>query len=268
MPAISVIMPVYNVEKYLHASIDSILHQDFQDFECIIINDGSTDGSDKIIKTYSDPRIRYISNSGNKGLVYTLNLGIELAKGEWIARMDGDDLSLPNRFTAQLSYLKEHQEIDVLATTVKLIDEKNEHLGYWEDDVNVLNTLSIRKYLPKNNCIAHPTILCKTDLLRSFLYKASQSQSEDYDLWLRMAASGKIFAKLETPLVLHRIVSNSFTRSRQQNVFRKLAKTKWQFLKESIGKNYSRSFLLETAFYAGTDLIKSWFKSLKRSYVV
>lgn len=261
-------MPVYNVEKYVDASIASVLNQDFQDFEFIIINDGSTDGSAEIVKKYTDPRIRFISNDGNKGLVYTLNLGVKEASGEWIARMDGDDLCLSNRFSTQLSYLKNHPEIDILATTVTLIDEQTNHIGNWEDDMKAISTSQIRKYLPKNNCIAHPTIMCKTALLRSFLYRASQSQSEDYDLWLRMAAAGKTFAKIETPLVLHRIVSNSFTRSRQQNVFRKLAKTKWQFLKESKGQQYSTLFLWETGVYATLDLIKSWFKSLKKSYVV
>lgn len=268
MPLLSVIMPVYNVEKYIQASIDSILNQDFQDFEFIIINDGSTDGSEAKIKTYTDPRIRYISNHGNMGLVFTLNLGIERATGEWIARMDGDDISLPNRFSEQLKYLKDHTEIDILASTVKLINEEDEYIGTWEDDMKALTSSQIRKYLPKNNCIAHPTIICKTELLRSFLYRSSQSQAEDYDLWLRMAAAGKKFAKLENPLVLHRIVSNSFTRSRQHNVFRKLAKTKWQFLKNSKGHHYSTGFLLETAIYTALDLIRSCLKSIKQRYVV
>jgi len=222
-------MPVYNVEKYLQASIDSILNQDFQDFEFIIINDGSTDGSEAKIKTYTDPRIRYISNHGNMGLVFTLNLGIERATGEWIARMDGDDISLPNRFSEQLKYLKDHTEIDILASTVKLINEEDEYIGTWEDDMKAVTSSQIRKYLPKNNCIAHPTIICKTELLRSFLYKS---------------------------------------RSRQHNVFRKLAKTKWQFLKNSKGHHYSTGFLLETAIYTALDLIRSCLKSLKQRYVV
>lgn len=268
MPLLSVIMPVYNAEKYIQASIDSILNQDFEDFEFIIINDGSTDESESLIKKYHDPRIRYFVNEGNKGLVYTLNHGIELAKGKWIARMDGDDISLPNRFSVQLRYLDQHKDIDVLASTVKLINEQDEYLGSWEEDINAITSSQIRNYLPINNCIAHPTILCKTELLRLFLYRSAQSQSEDYDLWLRMAAAGKIFAKIETPLVLHRMVSNSFTRSRQQNVFGKLARTKWKFVKESIGCNYSTMFVLKTTFFAGFDLIRSFFKILRKRYVV
>src|SRR5687767_7542953 len=96
-PLISVLLPVYNAEKYLRESIDSILKQTYSNFEFLILNDGSTDGSEEIIKSYSDPRIRY-SKHENCGLAATLNKGIEQAKGEIIARQDQDDISLPERF--------------------------------------------------------------------------------------------------------------------------------------------------------------------------
>ena len=95
---ISVLMPVYNVEKYLQEAIESILNQTYSNFEFLIINDGSSDKSGEIINSYNDSRIVYLQNNKNKGLVYTLNYGISLAKGEYIARMDGDDISLPDRF--------------------------------------------------------------------------------------------------------------------------------------------------------------------------
>src|SRR5215218_8078213 len=98
MPKISVILPVYNAEKYLKAAIDSILNQTFPDFELLIINDGSSDGSEKIIKSYTDNRIVYVKNGENSGLINTLNKGIDLATGEFIARMDGDDIAVPERF--------------------------------------------------------------------------------------------------------------------------------------------------------------------------
>jgi len=97
-PLISVIMPVFNGEKYLSLAIESILEQTFTDFEFIIINDGSTDDSEKIILSYQDRRIRYIKNKENLNIGRTLNKGIDLAKGKYIARMDCDDISLPNRF--------------------------------------------------------------------------------------------------------------------------------------------------------------------------
>ena len=97
MPKVSVLLPVYNAEKYLQEAIDSILRQTFTDFELLLINDGSTDGSEEVIRQYHDDRIVYIKNDGNKGLIYTLNRGIEAAKGTYIARMDADDVSLPER---------------------------------------------------------------------------------------------------------------------------------------------------------------------------
>ena len=100
-PSISVIMPVYNTAKYLNEAIDSILNQTYKDFEFIIIDDCSTDGSLDIIKTYSDDRIILIENETNKGYVYGLNYALSFAKGKYIARMDSDDISLPNRFKRQ-----------------------------------------------------------------------------------------------------------------------------------------------------------------------
>ena len=98
VPAVSVILPAYNCEKYIAKAIDSVLHQTFTDFELIIINDGSTDQTEKIVKSFSDPRILYQLNNTNKGLVFTLNKGIDIAKGRYIARMDGDDIAHRERF--------------------------------------------------------------------------------------------------------------------------------------------------------------------------
>ena len=107
-PLISVILPVYNAEKYLAEAIDSILNQTFTDFEFIIINDGSTDNSLSILQSYQtqDSRIRLFSRE-NKGIVMTMNEGIDLARGEWLARMDADDIAMPSRFERQLQHLKE-----------------------------------------------------------------------------------------------------------------------------------------------------------------
>ena len=96
-PVVTVLMPVYNAEEYLVEAIESVLNQTFRDFEFLIINDGSTDRSEKIIKTFTDERIRYIRNSKNLKIVQTLNKGLALAKGIYIARMDADDISLPLR---------------------------------------------------------------------------------------------------------------------------------------------------------------------------
>ncbi|HXK49687.1 MAG TPA: glycosyltransferase family 2 protein, partial [Clostridiales bacterium] len=115
-PAISVIMSVYNSEQYLQESIDSILDQTFNDFEFIITDDCSTDGSFEIIKSYAmlDKRIKYFRNSENIGLTKSLNLMLDIAKGKYIARMDSDDISMPDRFSKQFDFMENNPEIGVL----------------------------------------------------------------------------------------------------------------------------------------------------------
>src|SRR4051812_24164992 len=100
-PAITILLPVYNCREYLHEAIISLLSQTFTDFELLILNDGSTDDTEKVIQSFSDNRVVYIKNESNKGLIYTLNKGVTLAKGKYIARMDADDISLPKRLQKQ-----------------------------------------------------------------------------------------------------------------------------------------------------------------------
>lgn len=112
-PAISVLMPVYNSEKYLNEAIESILNQTFVDFEFIIINDASNDNSENIIESYQDSRIKYFKNEKNLGVAKTLNKGLKLAQGKYIARMDSDDISLPERLYKQFKFMEVYNDIDV-----------------------------------------------------------------------------------------------------------------------------------------------------------
>ena len=123
VPAVSVILPAYNCEKFIGKAIQSVLQQTFSDLELIIINDGSTDKTEFAILAFDDPRIIYIKNQMNKGLVFTLNRCIELAKGKYIARMDADDICLPERFAKQKTFLDQNENIAVVATTIEFINE-------------------------------------------------------------------------------------------------------------------------------------------------
>ena len=262
-PAVSVILPAYNCEKFIGKAIESVLQQTFSDFELIIINDGSTDKTEFAILAFADPRIVYIKNQTNKGLVFTLNKGIDLANGKYIARMDGDDISLPERLKKQYSYLKENHEVKILATVVKLIDEKNQAAGKWSSDANNITWQDIRKELPKDNCIAHPSVMGITDVFKKYRLNKSQSQGEDYDLWLRLAADNIAIHKLPEPLLEHRILSGSFTRTREQNVFRKIAKLKLRFAWQQIKKGKINLFIIQTFFYGCIDLVKGFGKAIK-----
>ena len=261
-PKISVIMPVYNASPYLREAIQSILSQTFTDFECIIINDGSTDQSENIILSFSDNRIRYAKNQSNSGLVFTLNKGIDMATGEWIARMDGDDISLPDRFEKQFHYLNQNPEMEVLATRVKLIDENGFAIGSWKDDERAITPEQIRLYLPKNNCIAHPTIMMKTSLLKKYRYNSRQSQAEDYDLWLRLSSDQVSIHKLDEALVKHRILPSSFTRKNRQNIYYKLALTKYRFGVDALKKGKLNAFVIRSVLHSFLDFIKGSIKTL------
>jgi glycosyltransferase involved in cell wall biosynthesis len=260
---VSIVMPVYNTAPYLRQAIDSILQQTFADFEFIIINDGSTDESGEIASEYTDHRIKYSKNEKNSGLVYTLNKGIEQAKGHYIARMDGDDIALPHRLEKQYNYLRLHEGVDLLASVVQLINEKGNSIGFWEDDKNNISPGEIRRFMAVNNCIAHPSIMAKADMFKQYRYDSDQYQAEDYDLWLRMLADGKKFHKLPDALLLHRVLPRSFTRSQQKNIFYKLATTKFRFFVRQLGKGRLNGFTLRTALFSITDSIRGFFKATK-----
>lgn len=263
-PSVSIIMPVFNMEPFLKDSIESILHQDYGDYEFLIINDGSTDGSESVVKSFSDKRIRYLSNPKNYGLVYTLNRGIEESRGKWIARMDGDDISLPERLSKQMVFVKENPDTDILATRISLINEDGSPIGEWQDDVKAITEKEIKSYLIHNNCIAHPTILARKSIMDTYLYNEAQSEAEDYDLWLRMASDGIKIRKLNETLLLHRIRNNSFTRKRQKNVFMKLYRVKSRFVINRFKKGKINVFVILTGITSMIDFIKAIFKYIRK----
>jgi glycosyltransferase involved in cell wall biosynthesis len=263
VPAVSVILPAYNCEKYIAKAIESVLHQTFTDFELIIINDGSTDRTGEIIKSFSDPRILYQFNNTKKGLVFTLNKGIDIARGRYIARMDGDDIALRERFEKQFNYLNKKDGVDLLATVVALINENGDPCGTWKSDEMNISEDDIRKCLPKDNCIAHPTVMGKIEVFKKYKYNHTQSQSEDYDLWLRMICDGAIIHKLSEPLLQHRILSSSFTRSNKKNVFWKIGETQLRFAWQQFQKGKLSLFAWRTFMYGCLNMVKGFFKQLK-----
>jgi len=222
-------MPVYNVAPFLRECIESVLNQDFTDFEFIIIDDGSTDETAAIVESYADARIRFFQNDQNRGLVYTLNRGIGVARGEYIARMDGDDISLPRRFSEQIRFLDANPEIDILATRIELMDEKGQPAGVWPQEERYVEEKEIAKYLPLSNCIAHPTVMGRAAVYRLFSYREAQRASEDYDLWLRLLANRHRICKLPVVTVLHRVHPESFMGRKKENGILLVSKVKLRF---------------------------------------
>ena len=210
-PTISVVMSVYNGEKFLAAAIESILNQSFRNFEFIIVNDGSADGSQKILEEYAnrDSRIRLICRE-NKGLTASLNEGVARASGEWIARMDADDVSLPDRFEKQMAWLKK-TGADICGGHIKLT-------GAWPHRVRRYPSSSeaIRLKLLFGSAFAHPTVVMRASLAKANPYHEKALYVEDYELWTRLSTLGAKMTNYPSVVLRYRIHSGQVTAIRQQ----------------------------------------------------
>lgn len=211
MSKITVLMPVYNGEKYLKEAIDSILKQTYEDYEFLIINDGSTDNTETIIKSYQDRRIVYYKNEQNKGLIYTLNKGLKLAKGEYIARMDADDISLPERFNKQMDFMDTHLNICACCTNAVTINMVGKRISkkWWEK-----SSIPVEWLILFANPMMHPSMFIRKSFLdmHNFLYDSKSYICEDYDLWTRFTLYSKM-ARLDDVLLLYRNSKDSVTYS-------------------------------------------------------
>lgn len=216
-PLVSVVMPVYNGEKYLNEAIESILNQTFTDFEFIILNDGSTDRIEKIILSYDDSRIHYVKNEKNLQIVKTLNKGISLAKGKYIARMDADDISQPERFEKQVRFMEDNPEIDVCGTWLKTFGD-NECI--WEYP---LSHHEIKSLLLFNSALAHPSIITKRALFDRFKYSEEYEKAEDYFLWVQLI-NDKTLANIPHVLLNYRLHIKQTDKSTQSNITNKVRK--------------------------------------------
>lgn len=179
-PLITIGLPVYNASEFIELSIGSILNQSFTDFELIIIDDGSTDNTVDIIKRIEDPRIILMVDDQNKGISYRLNQLIGEARGRYFARMDGDDIMMPDRLLKQFRYLEQHPKVNVLGSSAVIIDAENRIIGQRIASGRV--TLSMIKDSPT---FIHPSIMGRTSWFQNYKYTESLSGVEDYDLWLR-----------------------------------------------------------------------------------
>lgn len=186
MPQITVLMPVYNAEKFLKDAIESILNQTFIDFEFLIIDDGSTDSSPEIIRSYKDKRIRFTQNEMNLGITATLNKGIEMASCELIARMDSDDISYPQRLQKQYDYLQQHTDCALLSTWMRKfndIDDRKKFIRHKPEHCYFT--------LVFNTWIHHPAVMYKRSAVKDVGMYTNQ-YSEDYNLWCKMSRKYKI----------------------------------------------------------------------------
>lgn len=180
---VSIVIPVYNGEVYLRDAIQSVVNQTFQNWKLYLINDGSTDGSLVIMEEYAlrDARIKVIDDGQNKGLVTRLNQSVEIAVGKYYARMDADDIMYITRIEEQVTFLESHPDVDVLGTSIMIIDNNNDIVG---SDM----------YTGEVNSFIHPTVMGKLEWFRSNPYCEWALRAEDMELWSRTASKSKFWA--------------------------------------------------------------------------
>lgn len=231
-PLVSVILPVYNAEKFVFESINSILNQTYNNLQIIIIDDGSIDNSLNIINSFNDQRILVISRE-NKGLIYSLNEGLKHSKGNFILRMDADDIAKENRIERQLAEFKEKPHLSVIGSFCELIDEENNIIGY--------RTPPRYNFYIKSSCLfgspfVHPSVMFnKKNLKEQLFYSEKYKYAEDYELWARLSLDKSIqFYNIPEYLLKYRILETSISRKNseaQDNI--KLKIQKEYFLKKT-----------------------------------
>jgi glycosyltransferase involved in cell wall biosynthesis len=235
MILISVILPVFNAEAFLKEAISSVLKQTFIDFELIVIDDGSTDKSGEIIFGFQDSRIVYLRNDTNKGLVFSLNRGIKSAKGDFIARMDADDICHPERFQNQILFLKQNPSIGLCSCNAELID---------------FNGIIVDKFFfPTINCplsweilwhnpIIHPSVMFRKKILEEEKdwYRLEEYPAEDYGLWSRLISKNNM-SILDEKLICYRISPNGIFHSNREVVFDQSVAVSTAYASSVLGKS-------------------------------
>ena len=257
-PIISIVMPVYNASiGYLKESIDSVLNQTFGDFELLIINDGSTEteGID-FIKTYQDERIRLITNPHND-FINTLNRGIAESKGKYIARMDADDIMLPNRLQVQYDFMETHSEIDVCGSWAERFGGSTDIIRTHTEHKDIVASLLLR------NTMAHPSVMfrkssvCKEGI---DLYRHGYTCAEDYKLWTDLAIKGLRFANIPEVLLMYRVSDSQVTNTKQEEMWQSTHSIQLEYAE------YIASSIVERD-ESYTKLIEGLFESVNKGLI-
>lgn len=264
-PLCTVIMPVYNSEKYLHAAINSILSQSYDNFEFIIIDDGSKDESSKIINSYFDKRIKLIKHQSNLGIVTSLNEGLAIAKGKYIFRMDSDDVALPQRLSAQVKFMELNPEVGVCGTWIEVFGASN---YIWRpptshDEIKVL--------LFVESAMAHPSVCIRKEILKkqNLLYDSKYQYVEDYKLWIELSKVTRL-ANLPVVLVKYRTHDSQIGQVQGQIQNSIKDRLSLEVLKNLIPKlSKSEELLHQTAMswpklnsYKKLGQLRSWYEKL------
>jgi glycosyltransferase involved in cell wall biosynthesis len=204
-PVVSVAMPVFNVAATILDAIESIRFQTLADWELIVIDDGSTDGTRELLRSVRDPRVRVIAHDDNAGLARRLNEAVELAQGEYVARLDGDDFACRDRLETQLEYLRSHPDVDVVGSWLLLLDKRRKPIGSWKppEDHDAITKRTYHSIL-----LAHPTYFARRDWFVKNPYRAEFLRAQDH-LLLMETASHSTFANVQRMLVAYSLPDSS-----------------------------------------------------------
>lgn len=258
-PVISVVMPVYNAGKYLREAIDSVLNQTFSDFEFLIYNDGSIDDSDEIIKSYSDPRIIYTRIEKNAGYVTLLNKGIDQAKGQFIARMDADDISLPSRFAEQIKFMNENLEIGICGCWIEQFGSRSGQVKLPSSNIDIITSLFY------GTPFAHPSVIIRKSVLKEnkLYYNNDYLFAEDYELFERMLLITKA-ANINKFLLKYRLHSTQVsTRKWNQQYFLAGKIQARRFTRVLKNPQLTDVKFLEDYFTNNSNINESWFELIE-----
>jgi len=245
IPAISVVMPVYNAEKYIKESIESVLNQTFNDFELIIIDDSSNDSSILIAESFKDPRIKIIKNRHD--FIDSLNKGFSAAKGKFIARMDADDIMLPERLEDQYDFMISNPNIDICGSWAECFGLRTDVMR------SVTEHEQIISHLLFENPMIHPSVMIRNEVFKKnkIAYKY-YPYAEDYKLWIDCAEANCKFAVIPKILLKYRITNEQVTYTHHEDMFRTSCKIKLEYAEfvasYIIEKNEEYSGLIEILF--------------------
>lgn len=238
MPHVTVILPVYNTEKYIAEAVQSILNQTFSDFELLVINDASTDRTLEVLNRFSDNRLKIITNPTNLKVVKSLNKGLELAKGEFIARMDADDISHPQRFKRQIEYFNDHPEVDLCGSWVQMIGDDNYILTLPEKHETIKADMLFK------NIIVHPSVMFRKEKLSGFRYDETYINAEDYALWVEVMDKVR-FGIIPEVLLKYRVHHSNVSIHRPHNaaVIKEMNYKTYSKLLQRLGVGYTEENL-------------------------
>lgn len=265
-PLVSVLMPVYNAEAYIAASLQSLLEQEYSRLEIMLVDDASTDQSVDIVQSFNDPRIRIVKNTENIGLAASLNKAIGLSTGFFLARMDADDIAHPERISRQVQFMLNHPEVDVLGTSMQYFGA-SKFLNHFP-----ITHEACKSYLLLNVCFGHPTVMFRRTVFDSpeNLYNPAYRQySEEYDLWCRLADRFR-FHNLNDVLLYYRTYPPLIKSEAEQKRMMNSAVIRKKFLSAHLGEvsaadwdtHCTAVFLRKVSTKEEIQKIDRWFQML------